>query len=630
MSSDWVEESLAQAGGGLGSVEWPDGAVLRERGVRRRRHRRVRDGVAVLVVLAVVGGAAGIWWPGASTSTRVAVGTSIGSDEPCAGEPPGCGVGGGNVDALANGHWAVVPSSPLGSRSGTAGVWTGGQWLSWGGMVGTGSDEAVRADGAAFDAATRTWTVMPAAPLSARAGTAAIWTGKQALFWGGSGTAATGCNADFHDGASYDPATRSWRVLPASPLSGRSGSFAVWTGSEAIVLGGETACHPLETLVDGATYQPSTRRWQGLPAFPGVTGGTAVGMTAVWTGREVIAWVTYEVPGPESPIGTAITGHLVSASWSPGSTAWVALPSPPNGTSTLGANVIWTGSQVLLIGGSSCLPPEPCSSSIGTQPIDVYTPATGAWAEQAGNAAASGDGPIAWTGQVLVTLNGASGGAGNLTPGDAVAYDPASRMWTALPPSPVSHTFGASLVWTGRELLAWGGDGSGAALAPGSPSTRATQKTAPPGQAILQITLDHTTVAANGQPISGLVVVDNETGQNILAPDGTCDGWIEVGLANARIPFEAAGSSVACPALVIPKGISRYALTVQTSYESCAEPGGTVTDSTPSCIGANHDVSPPLPPGSYSTKIEGVPSPIRTPSPVQVTLVGQGQSSRTH
>ena len=44
----------------------------------------------------------------------------------------------------------------------------------------------------------------------------------------------------YGDGASYDPGTGSWTVLPAAPLSARCGQSGIWTGREFIIWGLES------------------------------------------------------------------------------------------------------------------------------------------------------------------------------------------------------------------------------------------------------------------------------------------------------------------------------------------------------------------------------------------------------
>jgi hypothetical protein len=78
-----------------------------------------------------------------------------------------------------------------------------------------------------------------------------------------------------------------------------------------------------------------------------------------------------------------------------------------------------------------------------------------------------------WTGREMLVW----GGDGS----DAAAYDPASDTWRVLPPSPFPARVGTTAVWTGSEMLLWGCtvscDDRGAAFDP----ARNTWRTLAPG-----------------------------------------------------------------------------------------------------------------------------------------------------
>jgi len=58
--------------------------------------------------------------------------------------------------------------------------------------------------------------------------------------------------------AGYDRASDRWSPLPKSPLRGRAGHVAVWTGSHLLVWGGTPAraSDPRKPFADGAAYTP--------------------------------------------------------------------------------------------------------------------------------------------------------------------------------------------------------------------------------------------------------------------------------------------------------------------------------------------------------------------------------------
>jgi hypothetical protein len=75
-----------------------------------------------------------------------------------------------------------------------------------------------------------------------------------------------------------------------------------------------------------------------------------------------------------------------------------------------------------------------------------------------------GDGSVAvWTGSRLFVWGGDTGTATDatrgLTSGTAAAlYDPQTRTWATTPPSPIASRAHSIAVWTGREVLIWGGE----------------------------------------------------------------------------------------------------------------------------------------------------------------------------
>jgi Galactose oxidase, central domain len=91
-----------------------------------------------------------------------------------------------------------------------------------------------------------------------------------------------------------------------------------------------------------------------------------------------------------------------------------------------------------------------------------------------------------WTGSQLLLWGGRIPGGG--AKADGAAYDPARDRWSRLPPAPLAGRFGHAAVWTGTEVLVWGGvrpvraGRSEVALADGAayrPATRRWRRIAP-------------------------------------------------------------------------------------------------------------------------------------------------------
>lgn len=63
---------------------------------------------------------------------------------------------------------------------------------------------------------------------------------------------------------------------------------------------------------------------------------------------------------------------------------------------------------------------------------------------------------IVWTGSQLIVWGGA-GANGDHLYADGAAYDPGTNRWQLLPPAPLSPRDDATAVWTGREMVVFGG-----------------------------------------------------------------------------------------------------------------------------------------------------------------------------
>ena len=150
-------------------------------------------------------------------------------------------------------------------------------------------------DAAAYDPAADRWERLPRSPLAAH-GSAAFWTGRELLVWGGWGER----DDQIVDGVAYDPARRSWRRLaPWRAAQGLAWS-AVWTGRELLVWGGYD--HQPDRSPAGAAYDPRLDRWRPLAPFPLES---RQWHAAVWTGREMLVWGGDDLVQPAFADGAA-------------------------------------------------------------------------------------------------------------------------------------------------------------------------------------------------------------------------------------------------------------------------------------------------------------------------------------
>jgi hypothetical protein len=316
-----------------------------------------------------------------------------------------------------------------------AATWTGRHLVVWGGSAGDDGVGSWRpaGTGAAYDPATDRWEELPPAPITGRVGATAVWTGREVLFWGG----AAGHEKFFADGAAYDPAGRTWRVLPPAPIGARSAHEAVWTGREMFVWGGIGRCCPIDSEIHdpaAAAYDPATNRWRRLPDVPGPwSGDDGTAVTVVEADRPLI-WRRGHLGAADGGLGA---WGDVSGGQPPARPSDPALPSTTAdpfalGVATEGEVFTWTGKGGQLHG-------------LAWRPADATWRRTATLAAQSGGTVTSG-GPgriYAAAGQSAAILE----------------YSISGDHWTELPLPPVRTRSAAVLVWTGSDLLFWGGIG---------------------------------------------------------------------------------------------------------------------------------------------------------------------------
>ena len=331
--------------------------------------------------------------------------------------------------------WQNGPSGAPVARSGHAGVWTGREFIVWGGAAGGSS---LLNSGAKYDPVADAWVQVSTtdAPIARRLHRA-VWMGNKMFVWGGHD--GTGWNPI---GGQYDPQIQRWFGVPPSPLLAREDHVMLWTGDRVVIWGGR---HGGGRLADGAMFDPSRNMWSSLPV-PGAPIARS-GAAAVWTGSELIVWggrtTLSEVgDGARLPIANGIPSM-----WRPVSRMQAPLPRQ-------GQSAVWTGSRMIVWGG--------VSASTFLADGASYDPLTDSWTPISGlNAPGARSGHNAvWTGTEMVILGGADQG-GELSSGHA--YDPATDRWRALPSDggPLARA-GAEAVWTGREILIFGGEANGA------------------------------------------------------------------------------------------------------------------------------------------------------------------------
>lgn len=157
-------------------------------------------------------------------------------------------------------------------------------------------------------------------------------------------------------------------------------------------------------------------------------------------------------PDPTTDGGPPATNPLRDRNWFVDLQPDTVAPLPPAPIEgRFGPAAVWTGDEMVVWAGAT-------QGSEGEMPLGdgaAFDPFTGTWrplpaAPIEGRAYAS----TVWTGEEMVVWGGSS--SGQLL-GDGAAYDPSTDSWRVLSPSPVEPSMKAATVWTGSEMIVIGG-----------------------------------------------------------------------------------------------------------------------------------------------------------------------------
>ena len=261
-----------------------------------------------------------------------------------------------------------------------------------------------------------------------------VWTGTELLIWG-YGT----------EGWRYNPSTNLFTPMSTSgqPVV-RQLPFCVWTGTEMIVWGGWISDGNLP--VSGGRYHPATDTWTTLSTTNAPTG--RYWGSAVWTGTEMIVW------GGFNGSGSAGGGAKYTPNGASGT--WTTLTTTNAPAVRWFHTAVWSGSEMLLFGGRD----NAQAYNNGSR----FNPAgTGTWNTMSDGPGARSFHTAVWTGTEMIVWGG-NPASGALPWGTGAKYAPGTNSWTALPTAdaPMPRTQHAA-VWTGQDMVIWGGTTSAAA-----------------------------------------------------------------------------------------------------------------------------------------------------------------------
>jgi N-acetylneuraminic acid mutarotase len=212
------------------------------------------------------------------------------------------------------------------------------------------------------------------------------------LVWGGQGEG----GALLLDGGRYNPATDSWKPIPAAGGPGVRAEFAtVWAGFGLVVWGGNDPGPGQPALNTGYIYVPAQNQWRPMSLRGAPSARRRP--TAVWTGREVISWGG----APVTPEDNTVCPD--GARYNPFTDTWTPMSTGPEGRCAHTA--LWIGSEMLVWGGMGRDRQMLNTGARYNPRTDRWTPMEIANAPSPRMASAA-----AWTGQGLLLYSGFTGG----------------------------------------------------------------------------------------------------------------------------------------------------------------------------------------------------------------------------
>ncbi|EEF62876.1 Kelch repeat-containing protein [Pedosphaera parvula Ellin514] len=336
--------------------------------------------------------------------------------------------------------WSAMSTNgvPVDRSSHTA-IWTGSEMIVWGGYSYQGTSSGGYTEiGGRYQASTDTWSAMSTFQAAAEPGTrqsaSAIWTGTEMIVWGGENS-----GINLHTGARFDPIANVWKFTSVSNApSGRINHSAIWTGTEMIIWGG----YDVQAVKTGARYNPALDQWQTVatnnaPPARGLHG-------AVWTGSEMLVWGGYGA--------TLGTYPNLGGRYNPASNSWTLISTTGVPTARAACTAVWTGKEMIVWGGynGSFFSPNYQNTGSRYQPTnDTWTalPTVGAPANRTGHTAV-------WTGKEMIVWGGVNATT-NLALGGR--FDPAANSWKTMAPFPYGGRSQHSAIWTSSEMIVWGG-----------------------------------------------------------------------------------------------------------------------------------------------------------------------------
>jgi hypothetical protein len=251
-------------------------------------------------------------------------------------------------------------------------------------------------------------------------------------------------------------------ATPATTFGGRKWATGIWSGTDAYVWGGYYYATPYTySKADGASYNIGSDSWTIMPAAPSAftTAGRYL-HSGVFDGKNFILF-----GGIESSSTVKNTGAMFDTSAKAWSTTVMSTTGAP--TARAGHSAAWvttTGGFKEMVIWGGCTSPSSYGTSCSAYAADgaSWDPVKNTWTAIPAPPTVTGfvgrwKHKMVWTGSELIIWGGQSS-SGYMK--DGIRYDPIGKTWTTFSAPTWDGRMEGAGEWTGKELLAWGGYGS--------------------------------------------------------------------------------------------------------------------------------------------------------------------------